>query len=243
MRGWRAERSPPAEHRRSADHRQFDAHRRQSGDLRLSADHPLARPTADRFWCWLCAVAAAGAVLVWALGPQFLDPTLLDWQPGRAASQPWRAISAAWVHLSLLHLGANLLGSAVLATLGTVAGCGKRATLAWALAWPLTHWALLLQPALAHYGGLSGVLHAGVAVAAVQVLRHDHGARRWVGAALLAGLALKCTLEAPWAGPLRTVPGWDIPIASLAHASGSVAGLFCALALSLGCPARHRQAA
>lgn len=168
---------------------------------------------------------------------------MLDWQPARAASQPWRAITAAWVHLSPLHLGANLLGTALVAALGTVAGCGARATVAWALAWPLTHLALLLQPGLAHYGGLSGVLHAGVAVAAVQVLRQDPGPRRWVGAALLAGLGLKCALEAPWAGPLRAVPGWDIPIAPLAHASGSAAGLLCALALSLGRPTDARQAA
>ncbi|HEY0858541.1 MAG TPA: hypothetical protein VGE16_15865, partial [Albitalea sp.] len=53
--------------------------------------------------------------------------------------------------------------------------------------------------------------------------------RRRVGLALLAGLALKVLLEAPWAGALRHPHGWDIAVAPLAHASGALAGLLCAL--------------
>jgi len=143
------------------------------------------------------------------------------------------------VHLSPLHLVANLLGTALVAALGLAAGCGRRAALAWALAWPLTHATLLLQPALSTYGGLSGVLHAGVAVAAWQLLRGGRGAHRAVGAALAIGLLLKLGLEAPWQGPLRQVPGWDIAIAPLAHAGGAAAGWLCALACGVGrAPAR-----
>jgi hypothetical protein len=117
-----------------------------------------------------------------------------------------------------------------------VADCGRRAALAWALAWPLTQWTLLLQPTLASYGGLSGWLHAGVAVAAWQLLRGDRGQRRWIGAALLAGLLAKVVLEAPWLGALRAVPGWDIAIAPLAHAGGAAAGMLCALVCGVGGP-------
>ena len=180
-------------------------------------------------WAALCGLAAGGALLA-----QPIDPALLRWQPELAAAQPWRSISAAWVHLSPLHLGANLLGTALVAALGISAGCGRRAALAWALAWPLTHLALLAQPGLRQYGGLSGLLHAGVAVASWQLLRGDRGRRRAIGATLAAGLLLKLLLEAPWQGPLRQVPGWDIAIAPLAHASGAAAGWLCAMACGVG---------
>ena len=185
-------------------------------------------------WAGLCAVAALGALLARAV-----DPALLRWQPELAFTQPWRLVTAAWVHFSSQHLIANLAGTAVLAALGRAAGCDQRAALAWALAWPLTQAGLLVQPALQAYGGLSGVLHAGVAVAAWQLLRGDRGNRRWVGAAIAAGLLLKIGLEAPWQGPLRQVPGWDIAIAPAAHASGALAGWLGALACGVGArPAR-----
>ena len=180
-------------------------------------------------WAGLCGLAAGGALVA-----QGIAPALLRWQPELAATQPWRSISAAWVHLSPLHLGANLLGTVLVAALGVAAGCGRRAALAWAMAWPLTHLALLAQPALRQYGGLSGLLHAGVAVACWQLLRGDHGRRRAIGAALAAGLLAKLLLEAPWQGPLRQVAGWDIAIAPLAHASGVAAGWVCALACGVG---------
>jgi len=185
-------------------------------------------------WWGLSALAAGGALAALAI-----DPAGLRWQPELAWTQPWRCMTAAWVHWSGLHLAANLAGTALVAALGTVAGCGRRAALAWALAWPISHMALLLQPALGSYGGLSGLLHAGVAVAGWQLLRGERGQRQVVGVALLTGLALKLLLEAPWQGPLRTVAGWDIAIAPMAHASGSAAGWLCALACGVGKPARN----
>ena len=159
----------------------------------------------------------------------------LDWQPALALQQPWRCITAAWVHLSSQHLLGNLVGAVLVAAYGSSAGCGRRAALAWALAWPLTHAALLLQPALLHYGGLSGLMHAGVAVASWQLLRGERGQRRAVGAAVLAMMALKLLLEAPWqGGPLRHDSGWDIAIAPLAHSTGALAGLLCAWACGVG---------
>ena len=202
-----------------------------AGGVRL---RPAALP-----WAGLSALAAGGALLA-----QAVDPALPRWQPELAWSQPWRWVSAAWVHLSPLHLGANLLGTALVAALGIAAGCGRRAALAWALAWPLTHLGLLAQPLLTGYGGLSGVLHAGVAVACWQLLRGDRGRRRAIGAALAGGLMIKLLIEAPWQGPLRQVPGWDIAIAPLAHASGAAAGWLCALACGVGAgPGRHGRTA
>ena len=181
-------------------------------------------------WPALALLLAAGALAMG--GAASAD---WDWQPSLVLTQPWRAWTAAAVHFSAMHLGADLAGCAAVGAFGVAAGCGWRATLAWFIAWPLTQAALMIEPALAHYGGLSGVLHAGVAVAACQVLAGSR--RRWIGSAVLAGLALKLLLEQPWREPLRQWPGWDIAIAPLAHATGALAGLVCA-ALLLSWPTR-----
>jgi rhomboid family GlyGly-CTERM serine protease len=175
--------------------------------------------------CWLAMTLtlAAAAALLWSVPRE-----MLDWQPARALGQPWRAWTAAFVHWTPWHLGANLLGCAVVVAFGIAARVPVRATLVWLAAWPLSHAALALQPALASYGGLSGVLHAGVAIAAWHVLRHDSGQRRVIGAAVMAGLAVKLLLEKPWGAPTQQMAGWDFPVAPLAHATGAIAGIVCA---------------
>lgn len=156
----------------------------------------------------------------------------LAWVPGLAGDEPWRCWSAAWVHLSPQHLLANLAGAALVLLLGWVARLPRQAAWAWALAWPLTHLGLWLQPELLRYGGLSGVLHAGVAVAAVALLRQAPLRRdRVLGALLLAGLGAKVLGERVWAHTLVTPPGWDIAVAPFAHASGTVCGALAALVL------------
>lgn len=177
-------------------------------------------------WTALAGLLAAGSLVLW-----WLPAHRWDWQPALAFQQPWRWWSAAFVHWSAQHVVLNLLGLVLVLLLGRAASCGRRAALAWLIAWPATHLALLVQPSLQHYGGLSGVLHAGVAVAAWQLLTRPGLLRRAIGALLLAGLALKVGFEAPWRGPLRAVPGWDILIAPMAHAAGSLAGLLAAALL------------
>ena len=180
-----------------------------------------------RLNAWV-AVAALHALAALATWPLTRDD--LDWQPALAALQPWRALSGAWVHWSLSHLLANLAGCAALAWLGWRAGLRGAQVLAWLCAWPLTQLLLLGWPALQHYGGLSGLLHAGVAITAIELLSR-HGRERLVGTLLGAGLLAKLTLEAPLGPALRQVDGWDIAIAPAAHLSGVLAGAICALAL------------
>jgi rhomboid family GlyGly-CTERM serine protease len=157
---------------------------------------------------------------------------VLAWGPTLAWSEPWRWWSAAWVHLSVRHLLANLAGAALVLLLGRVARLPREAAWAWALAWPLTHLGLLLAPELLRYGGLSGVLHAGVAVAAVALVRcGERRGERVLGALLLTGLCAKVLGERPWAHTLVTPPGWDIAVAPLAHASGTVWGVLLAVLL------------
>lgn len=152
------------------------------------------------------------------------DP-LLDWQPSLALEAPWRWWSAAFVHYSNLHLLANLAGVALVGALGFVSRVPTRVAVAWCVAWPSTQLGLLLEPELTHYGGLSGVLHAGVALVAVNLIAEGTRAQRWLGAAIIVAMIAKVMLEAPWAGPLQHRAGWDIAIAPLAHATGLVAGL------------------
>ena len=180
----------------------------------------------ERAWPALALALALASAAAWFAG---LDRGRWDWQPGLALSQPWRLLSAAAVHFSAWHLAANLVGCAVVAAFGAAAGCGRRATLAWVLAWPLGHAGLLLQPSLSHYGGLSGVLHAGVAIAAWQTWLGDR--RRGIGLAVLAGLAAKIASESPWGSALRPLPEWGISVAPLAHATGALAGLMWAAVL------------
>lgn len=155
-----------------------------------------------------------------------LSRAVLSWQPVQALTEPWRWWSAAWVHLTGLHLAANLIGGLLLGALAWLVDPPRVAAWAWALAWPLTHLSLLLLPALERYGGLSGVLHAGVALCACGLCARERmSAQRLLGLALLVGLLLKVLLERPWAAPLVNAPGWDFAIAPLAHAAGLFWGL------------------
>jgi rhomboid family GlyGly-CTERM serine protease len=175
------------------------------------------------WWIALAILLGSGALLGWPLPHE-----AIDWQPSLATREPWRAFSAVFVHYSALHLAANLAGGALVAGLGHAARLPRRCALAWLAAWPLTQAGLLVQPALRHYGGLSGVLHAGVAIVGVHLLGAGAPPQRRIGAAILLVLVAKVLIEAPWAGPLRHAPGWDIAIAPMAHASGLVTGVLCA---------------
>lgn len=192
--------------------------------------------TGARAWAGLAAGLAVAALLAAALPRQ-----TIDWQPALAFAEPWRAFSAAAVHYSPLHLAANLAGTLLVGLLGVVAELPARCAWAWFAAWPLTHFGLLLRPELAHYGGLSGVLHAGVAVAALHLIVRGTARRRGIGAAILTGLLAKVLSEGPWGPVLQVREGWDIAVAPLAHATGTLAGLLCALVCLLAAAPRPAQ--
>ncbi|MDR7333116.1 rhombosortase [Roseateles asaccharophilus] len=175
--------------------------------------------TSARGWLALCAVLAVLSLLAWPLPRE-----ALDWQPGLVATQSWRVVTAAFVHLTPLHLAANLAGCAVLALLGWRAGLGRREALAGVVALPLVQLGLLLRPELQRYAGLSGELHALAAIAALTLLTRrsrDH----FIGAAVVIGLIVKLVLEHPLGPALRATPGFDFAVAPFAHLSGAVAGL------------------
>ncbi len=196
-------------------------------------------------WTWLILAWALLSLGLWlsqrAVGALAQAPllALLDWQPGLWHAQPWRLWTAALVHWSGAHVLLNLLACAALIAWGNAAALGGRQTLAWLAAWPLTQVLLAASPSLLHYGGLSGVLHAGVAIGVWTLLCYGRGARRKVGALVLAGLLLKLVLEVP---PLAQALGWDaaqqplagapgFAVAGYAHLAGTLAGLACAVVL------------
>lgn len=190
-----------------------------------------------RHWRRLTTALILGSVLALAL-----PAMALDWQPAAWLAQPWRLFTAAWVHWSHTHLVANVLAALVLGAFGSAAHVPASLAVAWLAAWPLTHLGLLIKPELLHYGGLSGVLHAGVAIVCLHLLVHGRGLRRAVGAGVGIGLVAKLWSEEPWAAALQTSQGWDIALAPLAHTTGALAGLACA-ALALAWLRRRQRAA
>lgn len=195
----------------------------------------MSAAPAPRAWLALTLLLALAAGGGW-----WAPRATLDWQPALAAREPWRAFTAVAVHYSTLHLAANLAGAALVGALGVVARVPLAIVLAWGVAWPLTQLGLLMRPDLLHYGGLSGVLHAGVAAASLWLVARERGRRQLIGAAILAVLLVKILGESPWGPALQTREGWDIAIAPFAHASGALAGLLCArLALLFPSLSRH----
>ncbi|MBX3622580.1 MAG: rhombosortase [Rhizobacter sp.] len=178
-------------------------------------------------WCVLAGVLLVGSLVEFAasLTPQ------LEWQPEHALGQTWRVWSAAFVHYSRLHLVGNLTGLALTAAFGWVSRVPPSAAAAWAVAWPFTHLAFFwLAPELRHYGGLSGVVHAGVAIVLTHLFITGTRGQRAVAAAVLAGLVAKILTETPWRGAVQHPQGWDIAIAPIAHVTGVLSGTLAALA-------------
>jgi hypothetical protein len=128
-------------------------------------------------WVVLASLLCAGAVLVTAISAEGGAPLAsaplaraLDWQPALGLHDPWRLWTSAWVHWTGAHLLVNVAGAVVVAFVGWRARLPPVAALAWFLAWPATQCLMAslggdrLGALMPHYGGLSGVLHAGVVV-------------------------------------------------------------------------------
>lgn len=183
-------------------------------------------------WVAVAILLGACALAGWPLRRE-----TIDWQPALAAREPWRAITAVGVHYSAQHLIANLAGAAVAGAFGVAAQVPTRLAWAWIAAWPLTQLGLLARPELGHFGGLSGVLHAGIAAVVTFLLVTGTRAQRWVAGAVLLGLCAKIAGESPWGAVLRHPAGWDIAVAPFAHLTGALAGVLCAsIALWLAQP-------
>ena len=177
----------------------------------------LGRPGA--LWLLLSAGLGVLALLAWGI-----DSARMDWQPALAWREPWRWWSGALVHWTAMHLWANLLATALVAAYGWAARVPRRVAWAWVLSWPLTQLGLLAKPELVHYGGLSGVLHGGVAAATVWLVMCGQGAQRTIGWMMLIGQSVKLLVEEPWGAAIQPPSELDVAVAPLAHATGSITG-------------------
>jgi hypothetical protein len=128
-------------------------------------------------WALLSALLGLGAIVVTAIaaegGRAIVSSPItqaLDWQAALGLHEPWRLWTCAWVHWSAAHLAVNLAGAAVVAFVGWRARLPPGAAGAWFAAWPATQLLMAaiggdrLAATMPSYGGLSGVLHAGVVV-------------------------------------------------------------------------------
>ena len=181
------------------------------------------------------ALLANGALVAILLVSVFrLDPAAWSWHREMLGKEPWRWLTAPWVHWSLKHTLANAAGVALLAWIGLRTALSNRAAIAWLLALPLGQALLWVKTDLVEVAGLSGWLHAGVAVLAVVLCRRENARERMLGAAVSAGLVLKLLLEAPWGPALRYEPMWDtMPVVPWAHLVGALAGALMALLVAL----------
>ncbi|MEY4562726.1 MAG: hypothetical protein RLZZ618_2003 [Pseudomonadota bacterium] len=173
-------------------------------------------------WC----VMALGLVLV-AFATRSVDHLAIDWQPSLAWHEPWRWWTNVFVHYSQPHFWGNVLATMLVAAFGWAARMPLRATIAWFVSWPLMHLALLSQPELRHYGGLSGLMHAGVAVATLHLVLAGPRRDRIIGGIVGVMLIVKVLTETPWRGAIQHTADWDIPVAPVAHAFGLMVGLVC----------------
>ena len=184
------------------------------------------RMNGSRGWLLLCALHGVASMLLWWAPADTV--ALLTWRADEGLQRAWTLWSSAWVHLNTPHLIGNQLALGALTAFAWVVRPPLASALAWLLAWPLMQASLQLWPQIGYAVGLSGVLHAGVAVLAVQLLRRRIAvpqARRW-GLLLGLGLLLKLGLERGWDHPVVWDTANHISIVQGAHLAGAFWGLW-----------------
>lgn len=179
----------------------------------------------SRAWLLLCAVHGVASMLLWwAREPAV---AVLVWRAEGWTAQPWTLWTSAWVHMGTPHLIGNQLALGALTAFGWMTRPGRGAAAAWALSWPLLQLSLLLWPHIGYAVGLSGLLHAGVAIMAVQLVLGQlpmPAARRW-GMVLMVGLLVKLLLEQAWLHPVVWDGGNEMSVVLAAHLTGAAWGL------------------
>lgn len=188
-------------------------------------------------WLRLCAglALASMAVTALALGGHGRLGRGLAWHADTWTQTPWTGWTASLVHLSWIHLGANLLGLGAVAVLGYAVRAGGFAVAALLLAWPLSNLGLVLWPNVSTCAGLSGLLHAATAIlwSFVAINLKTTAGNRFLAWMLFGGVALKLMLEQPWAIPVVFDPNFGFEVIQASHWLGTLVGATCGSALAL----------
>ena len=170
-------------------------------------------------------------MLVWWMGDRLAAQ--LIWRADEWADRPWSLWTSAWVHMNTQHLISNQLAVGALAAMAWVLKPGLRASLAWLLTWPIIPLVLPYWPHIGYYAGLSGLIHAAVAVVGVYLLAGHAAvpmARRW-GLLLWLGLLVKLLVERAWHWPVVWSDNLGLSVVQSAHLVGAVAGAVAMLAM------------
>lgn len=193
----------------------------------------MSAAPSHRAWLAVCGLHGVASLLLWQASADTV--AILAWRADHWIGQPWTLWTSAWVHLNTPHLIGNLLALGALAAFGWLARPGPRCAIAWLLAWPLLQLSLLLWPQIREtVVGLSGLLHAGVAVLAMQLVSGRipmRGARYW-GMVLALGVLAKTVLERAWSHPVVWDPASEMPVVQATHLSGAAWGLALGLAVA-----------
>lgn len=178
----------------------------------------------SRAWVLLCLLHGVASMLLWWAHEPAVQA--LTWHAGPWLGQPWTWWTSAWVHLGTPHLIGNQLALGALTAAGWWLRTPRSATLAWALCWPLLQVSLGLWPQPDFAVGLSGLLHAGVAVLGLHALIGPApGRERPWGAVLLGGLLLKLLIEQAWQQPVAWSPDHEMWVLQAAHLVGAAWGV------------------
>lgn len=188
-----------------------------------------------KLWLSLCLLHAVASMLVWWAGAPLAQ--VLTWRSDTWWQHPWTLWTTPWVHIHTPHLIGNQMAVGALAAMAWLVRPNALASAAWLMAWPTVALVLPLWPHIGYAVGLSGLIHAAVAVVAVHLLwgqgalgpRH----RRW-GCVLAAGLGAKLALEQGWHWPVVWSNGADMSVVQAAHLTGAVAGLAFSVVLLAG---------
>lgn len=162
----------------------------------------------------------------------FLPAGLFEYRRALAASEPWRLLTAHYVHLSFLHA---CLNGVALVLLGHLFADSLRprdffALLAIApVLISLAFW--LVLPGLEWYRGLSGVLHAIYFAGCVAWIGQVNGRARWLPIAALAGGTAKVLLEHPWDSSFPVHEVLRVAVVPQAHLIGAIVGTAAGLVL------------
>lgn len=188
-----------------------------------------------KLWLCLCLLHAVASMLVWWAGAPLAQ--VLTWRADTWWQHPWTLWTTPWVHIHTPHLIGNQMAVGALAAMAWLVRPNALASAAWLMAWPTVALVLPLWPHIGYAVGLSGLIHAAVAVVAVHLVwgQGAQGARhrRW-GGVLAAGLFAKLALEQGWHWPVVWSNSADMSVVQAAHLTGAVAGLVFSGALLAG---------
>ena len=143
--------------------------------------------------------------------------------------ETWRLVTCHWTHWNLFHVAWDVILFGVLAR--EIEREGRRRllwlTLAAIVAVSAAVW--IISPHLTYYRGLSGITSAYLGYWGVRRME-DCGAERWIGAAVLAGLAAKVAFELMGGTVLILGDAAGFGPAPMAHAAGGLVGVVAGMA-------------